>query len=294
MTGRGDWHTILFTEKSTIFSNIMYKAYWGLKEKPFQNTPDPRFVYLSAQHLEATALMIYAIKENKGAGMLTGEYGCGKTVISRLIFEILPKDIFDFAIVTNPQFNPTEMLKEICFQFSIRISASPSKNELLEALNDRFYVNLHTGKHTIIIIDEAQTVIDPLTFEEVRLLLNFQLNDRFLLTLLLFGQTELREKLKRFKQLNQRLALKYHIDALRKDDTEKYINYRLRIAGARRRIFTNESLNIIWDRSKGIPRVINAIADWCLLLGYSRFYDRIEEKTAIKAAADLGYTILDS
>ena len=132
-----------------------------------------------------------------------------------------------------------------------------------------------------------------MTFEEVRLLLNFQLNDRFLTTLLLFGQTELREKLKSFRQLNQRIALKYHIDALGKVDTEKYVNYRLRIAGARRRVFTNEALNIIWDRSKGIPRVINAIADWCLFLGYSRLDDRIEEKTAIKAAADLGYTILD-
>ena len=271
----------------------MYEEYWGLKEKPFQNTPDPRFVYLSEQHLEASALMIYAIKENKGASMLTGDYGCGKTVISRLIFEILPRNIFDFSIVTNPQLNPAEMLKEICFQFSIRTSASPSKNELLEALNDRFYVNLHAGKHTIIIIDEAQTIMDPLTFEEVRLLLNFQLNDRFLTTLLLFGQTDFREKIKRFRQLNQRIVLKYHIDALRKDDTEKYINYRLHIAGARRRIFTDDALNLIWDRSKGIPRVINAIADWCLLLGYSRLNDRIEEKTALKAAADLGYTILD-
>ena len=165
----------------------MYEEYWGLREKPFQNTPDPRFVYLSEQHLEAAALLIYVIKENKGAGMLTGEYGSGKTVISRLIFEILPKDIFDFAIVTNPQLNPAEMLKEICFQFSIKTSASPTKNELLEALNDRFYSNFHAGKHTIIIIDEAQTILDPLTLEEVRLLLNFQLNDRFLTTVIILS-----------------------------------------------------------------------------------------------------------
>ncbi|MFH1335212.1 MAG: AAA family ATPase [Candidatus Zixiibacteriota bacterium] len=269
----------------------MYEAYWGLKEKPFQNTPDPRFIYLSAQHLEAAALMIYAIKENKGAGMLTGEYGCGKTVISRLIFEILPKDIFDFAIVTNPQLNPAEMLKEICFQFSIKTSASPSKNELLEALHDRFYANLHADKHTIIIIDEAQTLLDPMTFEEIRLLLNFQLNDRFLTTLLLFGQSELREKIKSFRQFNQRIALKYHIDALGKTDTEKYINSRLHVAGARRKIFTYNALGLIWESSGGIPRVINAIADWCLLLGYSRLNDRIEEQTAIKAITDLGYTI---
>lgn len=272
----------------------MYEAYWGLKEKPFQNTPDPRFVYLSAQHLEATALMIYVIKENKGAGMLTGEYGCGKTVISRLIFEILPKDIFNFAIVTNPQFSPFEMLKDICFQFSIKTSASPGKNELLEALKDHFTTNLNLGKHTIIIIDEAQAILDPLTIEEIRLLLNYQLNDRFLTTLLLFGQTELGEKIKSIMQLQQRIALKYHISALGKVDTEKYVNSRLHIAGARSQIFTYDALQFIWEISGGIPRVINAIADWCLLLGYSRLNDRIDEQTAIKAAKDLGYTISDT
>jgi len=271
----------------------MYEEYWGLKEKPFQNTPDPRLVYLSKQHLEAAALMIYAIKENKGAGMLTGEYGCGKTVTSRLIFKILPRDIFDFAIVTNPQLSPVEMLKEICFQFSIQTSALPNKNELLEALNDRFHSNLHAGKHTIIIIDEAQTILNPLTLEEVRLLLNFQLDDRFLITLLLFGQTELREKIKRFRPLNQRIALKYHMEALGKIDAEKYVNYRLHVAGAKRKIFTYESLRFIWESSGGIPRVINAIADWCLLLGYSRLTERIDEQTAIKAAVDLGYASSD-
>jgi len=271
----------------------MYEEYWGLKEKPFQNTPDPRFVYLSEQHLEAAALLIYAIKENKGAAMLTGEYGCGKTVISRLIFEILPRNIFDFAIVTNPQLNATEMLREICFQFSIKTSSSPNKNELLEALTDRFYSNLHGGKHTIIIVDEAQTILDPLTFEEVRLLLNVQLNDRFLTTLLLFGQTQLQEKIKNFRQINQRIVLKYHIDELGKVDTEKYVNYRLHVAGARRKIFTYEALRLIWESSGGIPRVINAIADWCLLLGYSRLNERIDEQTAIKASTDLGYTIPD-
>jgi general secretion pathway protein A len=272
----------------------MYEEYWGLKEKPFQNTPDPRFVYLSAQHLEAAALMIYAIKENKGAAMLTGEYGCGKTVISRLIFEILPRDIFDFAIVTNPQLNPAEMLKDICSLFSIKTSASPTKNELLDALRDRFKANFNADKHTIIIIDEAQTILDPLTFEEVRLLLNFQLNNRFLTTLLLFGQTELLEKVNRFRQLNQRITLKYHIDELGQVDTEKYVNYRLHVAGAKRKIFTSTALQLIWKSSEGIPRMINAIADWCLLLGYSRLNDQIDDQTVIKAAKDLGYTISES
>ncbi|MGD2295858.1 MAG: AAA family ATPase [Candidatus Aminicenantes bacterium] len=267
----------------------MYEKYWNLEEKPFQNTPDPRYMYLSRQHLSASTLMIYVIKENKGVGLLTGEYGSGKTVISRLIFKILPEDIFDFAVVTNPQLNPLEMLKEICFQFRIKTPASSFKNDYLEALNTHFYANFREGKHTIIIIDDAQTIMDPLTLEEVRHLLNFQLDDRFLTTLLLFGQTELREKIKSFPQLNQRIAVKYHLDALDKEDTEKYIYFRLHNAGAKWEIFTPEAQDIIWKHSGGIPRMINCIADWCLLLGYSRLKDSVDEQIAMKAVNDLGY-----
>ena len=267
----------------------MYEKYWGLKEKPFQNTPDPRFVYLSQQHLDAAALMIYVIKENMGAGMLTGEYGSGKTVISRLLFEILPKSIFDFAIVINPQLSHVEMLREICNQFGLEQPASPTKNDCLEALKDRFFLNLRQGKQTIIIIDEAQSIVDPLTFEEVRFLLNFQLNDRFLTTLLLFGQTELREKIRDYPHLNQRIALRHNLTALNEEDTRKYIEYRLRVADSQKIIFTSEALQTVWQYSGGVPRVINTIADWCLLLGYSRLKPQVDGRVATKAVTDLGY-----
>jgi len=271
----------------------MYERHWGLKEKPFQNTPDPRFVYLSQQHLDAAALMIYVIKENLGAGMLTGEYGSGKTVISRLLFEILPRSIFDFAIVINPQLTPIEMLTEICNQFGIKPSPSPTKNEYLEALNDRFFKNLRQGKQTIIIIDEAQSIVDPMTFEEVRFLLNFQLNDRFLTTLLLFGQSGLREKVKAIPPLDQRITLRFNLTALGQEDTQKYIDYRLGVAGAQKNIFNPGAQRIIWEHSGGIPRKINTIADWCLLLGYSRLKHMIDEQMAAKAAQDLGYVPSD-
>jgi general secretion pathway protein A len=269
----------------------MYEKHWGLKEKPFQNTPDPRFVYLSQQHLDAAALMIYVIKENLGAGMLTGEYGSGKTVISRLLFEILPRSIFDFAIVIQPQLTPLEMLTEICNQFDIKSSSLLSKNDCLEALNEHFFVNLRHGKQTIIIIDEAQSIVDPLTFEEIRFLLNFQLNDRFLTTLLLFGQTALLEKIRSLPPLNQRITLRYNLTALGQEDTNKYISYRLQVAGTQNRIFSAEARQIIWEHSGGIPRVINTIADWCLLLGYSRLKSIIDEQLALKAVNDLGYIL---
>lgn len=233
--------------------------------------------------------MIYVIKENMGAGLLTGEYGSGKTVISRLLFEILPRSIFDFAIVINPQLSPLELLTEICNQFGIKPFSSPSKNDCLEALKERFFVNLRQGKQTIIIIDEAQAIIDPLTFEEIRFLLNFQLNDRFLTSLLLFGQSELREKIRAFPHLNQRISLRFNLTPLGKEDTQNYIEYRLGVAGAQHNIFSSEAQRIIWEQSGGIPRVINTIADWCLLLGYSRLKTHIDSQIAVKAATDLGY-----
>ena len=131
--------------------------------------------------------------------------------------------------------------------------------------------------------------MDPLTFEEVRLLLNFQLDDRFLTSLLFFGQTELQQKIQNIPQLHQRIALKYHLDALSQVDTEKYVNYRLHVAGAKGRIFTYDALQTIWKHSGGIPRVTNTIADWCLLLGYSRLKDVIDEQITNKAVEDLGY-----
>ena len=117
----------------------MYETYWKLKEKPFENTPDPRFIYSSHEHLEAATRLTYAVEERKGAALLTGEYGCGKTVISRLLFDLLPKDKYEIALVTNPLLSPVELLREICFQLDIKNIANSVKQQLLMNLNDRFY-----------------------------------------------------------------------------------------------------------------------------------------------------------
>ncbi|NIO49837.1 MAG: AAA family ATPase [Candidatus Aminicenantes bacterium] len=265
----------------------MYEAHWGLKEKPFENTPDPRFIYLSHEHLEAAARLTYVIKQRKGAALLTGEYGCGKTIISRLILEILPKDKFEVGLVTNPLLNPLELLREICLQMGIKISRKMPKTKLLKELNQLFYENMNKGKDTVLIIDEAQAVKDLNSFEELRLLLNFQLNDRFLLTLLLIGQPELREKIDELKQLKQRLALRYHLNPLNKEDTEKYIVHRLGIAGAKKKIFTNNASCAIWDDSEGVPRMINSICDMSLLVGYTKGLREINADIAKKAAQGL-------
>ena len=265
----------------------MYEKYWGLKEKPFENTPDPRFIYFSAEHLEAISRLMYAVEERKGAALLTGDYGCGKTVISRLLFEKLTRDKYELALITNPLLNPMALLREICYQLNMKISMRSTKTHLLKQLNERFYENMNNDKDTVIMIDEAQAIQNLTAFEELRLLLNFQLNDRFLLTLILIGQPELREKINQFKQFKQRLAIKYHLNPLNEKDTEKYIVHRLEVAEARDGIFTPKAMRLAWERSEGIPRVINNICDMSLLIGFTKKLDKIDRGLIAEVASDL-------
>jgi len=217
---------------------------------------------------------------------LTGEYGCGKTVISRLVFEFLSRNKYEIAMITNPLMSSLELLYEICCQLGIK-PESDKKTRLLEELNDRLYETLKAQKETVIIIDEAQAIRDRMTFEELRMLLNFQLNDRFLLSLILIGQTDLRETLEENKPLKQRLAVRYHINPLNREDTEKYIIHRLTVAGAERKIFANGTVDIIWESSGGIPRLINTICDACLLFGFTLKIKEITRRLAEKAILDM-------
>lgn len=265
----------------------MYESYWAIKEKPFENTPDPRFIYFSNEHLEAISRLTYAVEERKGAALLTGDYGCGKTVISRLLFEKLTHDRYESALITNPLLNPIALLREICFQLDVKISVKSPKTQLLRKLNERFYENMNNNKDTVIIIDEAQAINNLTAFEELRLLLNFQLNDRFLLTLILIGQPELREKINELKQLKQRLAIKYHLNPLNEQETEKYIIHRLDVAEATREIFTPKAMRLTWEKSEGIPRVINNICDMSLLVGFTKKLNKIDRDLIEEVASDL-------
>ncbi|MCK5306868.1 MAG: AAA family ATPase, partial [Candidatus Omnitrophica bacterium] len=191
----------------------MYEAYWGLREKPFENTPDPRFIYYSQRHEEALSRMLYVIRERKGAGILTGEYGSGKTLLSRVLLEELSSEQYHSALIFNPMLPSMELVKEIIYQLGGDTSSLLSKTDLLHYLNDILYKNRDDDKNTVIVVDEAQAISEESGFEELRLLLNFQLNDNFLLTLILLGQPELKEKIKNLPQLRQRLAVRYHLKA---------------------------------------------------------------------------------
>ena len=255
----------------------MYQEHWGLKELPFENVPDPRFFYPSPAHQEALMRLFYAVNNRKGAAMLTGEVGCGKTILSRMFVQDLAGDRYEIGLVANPSLPPLDFLREVLYQLGAESKAT-SKLDLLHSLNDLVVQNLNAGKETVIIIDEAQAIDDSDTLEELRLLLNFQLNDRFLLTLILIGQPELREKVSLIHQLEQRIAIKYHLGPLTGDETARYILFRLERAGLQREIIDPEALSVICRVTHGIPREINNLCDLSLLLGYRSQAERIGDK----------------
>ena len=247
----------------------MYEEYWGLTTAPFQNVPDPNFFFLSAQHREGLARLLYAVKHNKGAALLVGDVGCGKTTMSRAFILQLTDEKYDVGLVTNPSLSGNDFLEEIDLQLAIQPSSN-SKAALLRALNDRLLANAQQGKDTILIVDEAHCIRDPDVFEELRMLLNFQLNDRFLLTLILMAQPEIKEMVGRIKQLDQRIAVRYHLRPLDQTETSHYVTFRLQKAGAKRPLFLEEALQLVWQKALGVPRTINTLCDLSLLEGYAR------------------------
>jgi len=265
----------------------MYEKYWCLTEKPFENTPDPRFMYYSKKHEEALMRVLYAIKEEKGAAMLTGEYGSGKTILSRIIIDELIKDkIYEAAVITHPQLTPIQFIQEIIYQLKNE-HVKGSKPHLLHIMQDIVYKNFNDGKRTVILIDEAQIVKNEETFEELRLFLNFQLNKKFLITLLLIGQPELLKKVKQIPQLHQRLGIKYHLVGLTNNEVEEYIKHRLSVGGVNKEIFTKEAITVIYDYSQGLPRSINNVCDMSLLIGFGQEAKVVDKVLAERVVADL-------
>lgn len=267
----------------------MYRSYWGFTEKPFENTPDPRFFYATPKHEEALMRMLYAVKEHKSAAMLSGEYGSGKTLLTRLITSHLLTDNnkYNVAVIINPDITGDELLEEIIYQLGKTPTPNYHKGNLLRELNTLLYDISQQNKHTVIIIDEAQAVRDEKTLEELRLLLNFQLNDRFLLTLLLFGQPELRQKVSCVKQFEQRLALRYHLYHLAETEIYGYVKHRCGVAGAQQEIFTPEACHTMHVFSEGIPRLINTICDTALLVGMNQELKEINHDIVEEVAIDL-------
>ncbi len=273
----------------------MYTEYWKLKEKPFENVPSLRFFYYSSCHEEALMRLLYATKEKKPGIVITGKIGTGKTVLSRVLVRLLQKDKadYDIAILVNPNVPIAEFLHEIIYQFGQTPPPNTtSKSALLHTVEDILDKNYKKGKHSIILVDEAQKIVDEEIFEELRLLLNYQKSDVHLLSLILFGHPELAKRISNNKALEQRLPLKYQLKSLSREETTNYILFRLEVAGhtSPQDVFAKESLELIYKASDGVPRVINDLCDMCLLMGFSQARRQIDKDIAAVVIEDVKKT----
>ncbi len=247
----------------------MYTDFYNLKEKPFEITPDPRFLYLSDSHREGLAHLIYAVNGSKGFTVITGEVGTGKTVLVQTLLSKLNGKTRT-AYLFNPKLGPTDFLNFICEDLGLK-NIRGHKGQHLNILH-HFLLNCYSvNENVIVIIDEAQN-LDPQLLEEVRLLTNLETPKSKLLQVILLGQPELDEILNRkeCRQLKQRVSLRFHISPLNKEETNEYIKHRLTIAGGvDTDLFAAKALNRIYTYTKGIPRLINIVCDNALLTGYA-------------------------
>ena len=245
----------------------MYKTYFGFKEKPFGKTPDPRFLFLSSGHEEALARLEFVLVEREIA-VLTGDIGCGKTTLSRALMDRLG-DGYRFSFIVNPRLNASEFLRTTARLLEIE-KPSDTKDGLLEQINSAVYKNYQKGICPVIVIDEAQMITDAEVFDEIRLLTNFQMDDRNLISVIIMGQPELRDILAspRFEPLRQRISLHYHLLPLSAEETMEYLDFRLEVAGGSAGLFTPDAVQKIFELTSGVPRRINSMATNALLVAY--------------------------
>lgn len=245
----------------------MYKNYFGLKEKPFSKTPDPRFLFLSKGHEEALARLEYAV-EDREIALLTGEVGCGKTTLSRTLMDRCG-DGHRFILMVNPRMGALEFLRTVAHGLEIAQPAR-EKDELLRQITGSLYELYRSAICPVLVIDEAQTITELEVFDEIRLLTNYQMDDHNLISVLIMGQPELRELLryKPMEPLRQRISLHFHLQPLLVEEIMEYLDFRITAAGGSAGLFTPDAVQAIYELSAGVPRRINTVATNALLVGY--------------------------
>jgi general secretion pathway protein A len=267
----------------------MYASFFGLSEKPFAITPDPRYLFLSERHAEALAHLLYGITEAGGFIQLTGEVGTGKTTIVRSLLERMPGHA-DVAVILNPQLSPTQFVLTICEELGlfVRDDDAGSLKDLVDLLNRRLLDAHAKGRRVVVIVDEAQN-LTPETLEQVRLLTNLETRSQKLLQIILIGQPELREVLSRveLRQLAQRITARYHLAPLSRDETIAYVNHRMRVAGCTLDVFTKAALREVHRLSGGIPRIVNVICDRALLGAFTQETHQITPALVREAAGEV-------
>ena len=265
----------------------MYQGYFGLDGPPFSIVPDHRVVYMSASHREAVAHLLHSLETSGGFVQLTGEVGTGKTTVSRYLLQHLPENV-DVALLLNPRINEQEMLETICDELGIGYPEDATLKKLIGVLNDYLLTSHASGRHTVLIIDEAQNLSREV-LEQVRLLTNLETTSDKLLQIILIGQPELVSVLGRhdLRQLSQRIIGRFTLKPLNLRETREYIRYRLQQAGCERTLFTGPATRRIHRLSGGVPRLINVLCDSALMGAYSENRDKVTRRIVGKAAREV-------
>ncbi len=265
----------------------MYMQYFGLKEAPFNITPDPRFLFFTRNHREAYDHLVYGIENRKGFIELTGEVGSGKTTICRAVLSGLSSNVIT-ALVFNPSVTETQLLRSILRDFGLAVKAR-DRLSYIECLNNFLLQQLRNGNNVALIIDEAQDLSSEV-LEQVRLLSNLETDQHKLIQIVLCGQPELKQRLAapELRQLRQRITVRYHLFPLTEEEIREYIEYRLKTAGLNNNeLFTPKAVRRIYGYSNGIPRLINAVCDVALLAGYVARTKKIDNHCVKKAIQQL-------
>jgi general secretion pathway protein A len=238
---------------------------WGLREPPFENAPNPRFLWLSPTHSDALVRLTYALRQRRGCALLTGEPGCGKTLLTRAVVQRLEPDRYEIALLTNPHGGRIELLRQVLYELGVD-TAETRRTDLQHAVHDLVVGNARRGRETLIMVDDTQQADDPAWFEELSSLLNIQTNERTLVTLLLAGTPELTAAVQRVQHLDRRVSIRCALAPLNAEQTGQYIRYRVTVAGGDASLFTRDAALLIQQASHGVPRAINDLCDSAMLL----------------------------
>ena len=265
----------------------MYKAFFGLTDNPFSIAPNPHYLFLSDRHREALAHLTYGLGETGGFVLLTGEVGTGKTTVSRTLLRQLPENT-DTAFILNPSLTELELLATLCDELKIDYEQSPSLKQLTDHISKFLLTNHDNGRNTVLIIDEAQHLRAEV-LEQLRLLTNLETDTKKLLQVILIGQPELQQLLKRqeLRQLAQRITARYHLLPLTCEEVGLYVQHRLQVAGRAEPLFNSAAIKALHHYSGGIPRLINLLCERSLMAAYARSVTPVDRKVIIDAAVEV-------